>query len=265
MRSPSCFKPGSTLAAASVLALLVLPACPNRQVAEVDPDTVGQGGKTVSVNVNRNVDILFVIDNSSSMAEEQQSLADNFDKFIEVLSSVDGGLPSVHIGVISTDMGAEEPGGFTTVECKGTGDEGRLQAAPQVGGCTPPSDSYISDIKDEDTGDRTINYPKDQLAETFSCIARLGTGGCVFEQTLESMRAALDPDMNLNPGFLRDDAYLGIVFITDEDDCSASDPHIFNGDPDLSNKDSDVGFYASYRCFEFGVQCDPTVGRDPAS
>ena len=46
------------------------------------------------------------------------------------------------------------------------------------------------------------------LAETFSCIARLGSSGCGFEQPLESMRRALDGSVPDNAGFLRDDAML---------------------------------------------------------
>jgi signal transduction histidine kinase len=62
--------------------------------------------KNHSNTVNRDLDILFVIDNSSSMQAERTSLTHNFQRFINTLEHIDGGLPSVHIGVVSTDLGA---------------------------------------------------------------------------------------------------------------------------------------------------------------
>ena len=47
------------------------------------------------------VDILFVIDNSSSMAKEHRNLARQFDSFLNDLKNVD-----YHIGVITTDISA---------------------------------------------------------------------------------------------------------------------------------------------------------------
>src|SRR5262245_37249544 len=45
-------------------------------------------------------DILFVVDNSGSMADEQQRLADNFDKFINQIA----GAGDYQIGIVSTDL-----------------------------------------------------------------------------------------------------------------------------------------------------------------
>jgi hypothetical protein len=84
----------------------------------------------------------------------------------------------------------------------------------------------------------------------------LGTGGCGFEQPLASMRKALDGSVPQNEGFLRDDALLAIVFITDEDDCSAYNTNMF--DP-VADAESPLGAYTSFRCFEFGVECDGVV------
>jgi hypothetical protein len=61
--------------------------------------------KTIPVKLNRNIDILFVVDNSGSMIEEQASWRHNFPAFINVLNTIEGGLPDVHIGVISTNVG----------------------------------------------------------------------------------------------------------------------------------------------------------------
>ena len=49
-----------------------------------------------------------------------------------------------------------------------------------------------------------------------------------FEQPLEAMyRALLDPE-KLNQGFLREDAFLAVIIISDEDDCSTEDNRMFS-------------------------------------
>ena len=240
---------------AGVLAT-TLAACPDREVARVDPRQNREQEKEIPVQINRDIDILFVIDNSGSMREEQESLAANFNRFINVLNNIEGGLPNVHIGVVSTDMGA---GPFGIQGCTGNGDNGILQNAPVGGACNAPSDIFIKDIALED-GSRSTNYTGD-LASTFSCIAQLGTTGCGFEQPLESMRRALNGSNAQNNGFLRPNAFLAVIIIADEDDCSAEDVNMFDSDPAKDRIDSEVGFLSSFRCFEFGVQCEPDTPR----
>lgn len=99
------------------------------------------------------------------------------------------------------------------------------------------------------------NYSGGDLAQVFSCMAQLGINGCGFEQPLESMRLALDPNTAANSGFIRPDAFLAIIIISDEDDCSTYDPEMF--DKTVTGIDSKLGPLDSFRCFEFGVQCDP--------
>ena len=197
----------------------------------------------------RDVDILFVIDNSGSMAEEQASLSSSFNsRFLSVFGNLAGGLPNLHIGVVSTDVGA---GPFDISGCSGEGDHGMLQSAPS-GPCTPPIDAFISDV-DDGAGGRLRNYTG-TLGEAFSCISRLGIEGCGFEQTLESMRRALNGSNPSNDGFLRPGAALAVIFLSDEDDCSVSDSGLF--DPSQSSISDPLGPLSSFRCFEFGVVCD---------
>jgi hypothetical protein len=59
-------------------------------------------------------------------------------------------------------------------------------------------------------------------ATLFSCAAALGTGGPSDEMPLSSMRDAFEERIadGTNAGFLRPDALLAVVFLTDENDCS---------------------------------------------
>jgi hypothetical protein len=63
-------------------------------------------------------------------------------------------------------------------------------------------------------------------AGTFACLAALGTSGPGDEMPLAAMRMAFDERMadGTNTGFRRDDALLGIVMLTDENDCSYEAP-----------------------------------------
>jgi hypothetical protein len=193
------------------------------------------------------------------MEEEQKSITDNFKNFIDVLESIEGGLPDVHIGVVSTNTGV---GGFNIGGCGGDGDDGKLQNAPR-GSCTPPNGFYISDELGADGVTRVKNY-NGTLQDAFTCIAKLGTMGCGFEQHLESMKRSLDGSRAENNGFLRDDAYLAIIIIADEDDCSSSAPAMF--DPNDTALNGKYGPLTSFRCTEFGIECDQgTLTRTAAS
>jgi hypothetical protein len=239
--------------AGATLAVGLLTGCPDRQVSEVNPSQDKAELKEVPVNINRKVDILFVIDDSGSMGDEQANLIRNFPEFIEVLQTIEGGLPDVHIGVVSTNVGA---GSTVDMNCPLNGDDGRLRFAS---GCR---DMVSGDLDYLKSGGDDANVDAANLANAFSCIAELGVQGCGFEQPLESMRRALEP--GTNGDFIRQDAFLAVILLTDEDDCSASNDDIFRAP--LRNEPGDpvfdeLGARASLRCFEFGVKCD-TGGRD---
>src|SRR5262245_4306774 len=79
------------------------------------PDGGGSGGTggtgnrwtgSISGSINRNVDILFLVDDSSSMRLSQDNLNRNFPVFMNTLMNAPQGLPNMHLGVISQDMGA---------------------------------------------------------------------------------------------------------------------------------------------------------------
>ncbi len=243
-----------TKASAVLLAVAGLTGCPDRTISKLDPDPQNVELKDIPVDINRDLDILFLIDKSPTMADEQASLTANFPRFMQILSQIEGGLPNVHIGVISQDIGA---GGMTVGgNCTGSGDNGNLLAQPRVPGCTAPNGNFISDI--ENAGTRRKNYAG-TLEDTFSCIATLGPTGCGFEQHLGSLTKALIGNPG-NVGFLRPNALLAIIIISDEDDCTASNAKVY--DPNAGFV-GELGAFADYRCFEWGWQCDEGVmGRE---
>jgi hypothetical protein len=85
-------------------------------------------------------------------------------------------------------------------------------------------------------------------------MSAVGSGGCGFRHSLESARVALAGGVPENAGFLRDDAALAVVFVSDSDDCSAP-PESPLFDKNLS---STYGFESTFRCRRFGDACgDP--------
>jgi hypothetical protein len=227
----------------------VLTGCPDRTVSKVVPDQGRVEYKDIPVTVNRNIDILFLIDDSGSMADKQNNLAANFPNFINVLNSIEGGLPDVHIGVVSSDMGAKGidgapgPGIPGTGGCTNSGDDGALQI-----GSAPVTGKFISDVRGTMPGQRLKNYTGD-LATAFSAMARLGATGCGFEQHLHAAQRALQ-NTTANPGFLRPDAFLAVIFIADEDDCSMQNASLL-----ASGDAGPLGPLNSFRCTQFGVTC----------
>ena len=63
------------------------------------PNPLQETDFTILVSPQREVDILFMVDNSPSMDPKQAALAANFPKMIQSLQALPGGLPDVHIGV----------------------------------------------------------------------------------------------------------------------------------------------------------------------
>jgi len=203
--------------------------------------------------LERKLDLLFVIDNSGLMGEEQISLAEGFPRLVDVLGSIDGGHPDLHIGVVSSDVGA---GNYDCGD--GNGDAGKFlthgttdQACAGLG-----PEPYLVDARNGPQQQK--NYTGD-LAAAFSCMATIGDEGCGYEQHLEAMRLGL----MANRDFVRDDAVLAVIILADEDDCSA-EPELFDTMNDGPR--SPLGPASSFRCFEFGIACaeDGSIEKERA-
>lgn len=135
-------------------------------------------------NVPASVDLLFVVDNSCSMADEQAELMTSFTHMLGMVGP--WGL-SMHVGVVTTDMADASQ-------------SGRLQ--PDASG-----HRYLDD---------TVANP----VQSFMEMADVGTTGSGTEQGLAAFEASLDPQLQVNAGFRRADAQYVVVVLSDENDFS---------------------------------------------
>jgi hypothetical protein len=212
--------------------------------------------------VKNKVDLLFMIDNSPSMAPKQTELRNRFPTLIKALQNfgASGNPASYHIGVVDSDLGAA---GFTLNggQCHPGGDNGKLQVTP----ITPPTGINCTnfalsggvrfiDYNQLNGTDNLMGVPAGDVSTAFSCMAGVGEGGCGFEHQLEATYRALHDPIPENANFLRSDAILAVVFVTDEDDCSApTNSDLFDGS---TAGISMYGTLHSFRCTQYGIQCN---------
>lgn len=157
----------------------------------------------------KKMDIVFVVDNSQSMKEEQENLAKNFPDFIKVINDYKteaGDSLDYRVAVTTTDDVAD----------KGKFRKGRGQGADQTCNPGPNNNPWLERTDAE-------------IASFFSCRAQVGTLGSNVERPLEaaklSVTARLDDGSNMLGGttsFIREDALLAFVILTDEDEGSAN-------------------------------------------
>jgi hypothetical protein len=135
------------------------------------------------------VDVLWVIDNSCSMIEEQRLLRDNFANFMGFF--LDSGL-DWHIGVVSTDV-----------------------TSPAQSGKLVQAGGY-----------RFLDMDVPDPIGLFGQMAVLGTNGSSDESGRRAaFKALTDPLLTgVNAGFYRDGATLNVIVISDEDDYSGNNP-----------------------------------------
>jgi hypothetical protein len=150
-------------------------------------------------------DILFVIDDSGSMEEEQDGLARELPAFIAELEKGGGAAHDFQVGVITTAVYQNARLGGVNDYREFKEQSGRLQA---VG------------------GERILTSKDPELVVKFADLVKQGTLGSGQETPFEAVRLAVAElaDVPLeeggNAGFLRDGARLLVVVVSDEDDCS---------------------------------------------
>jgi hypothetical protein len=172
-----------------------------------------QAGENPKADECQKMDIVFVVDDSGSMKEEQSNLASNFPKFVNVLEQFktkSGAKLDWRVAVTTTGRDvsytmATPLGSFPMSE---KGDNGAFRNTKSCG-----------------TSARWVPETDANASSEFSCLAQVGTGGPSIEMPLYSLKLAFNDRMTdgTNKGFLRDDALLALVIMTDEDDCSRED------------------------------------------
>jgi hypothetical protein len=212
---------------AATLVPLALWACNAHPLSQPKPAPEEQSDLRYEVNPVRKLDLIFMIDNSGSMRNKQENLRKNFPAFMKKLLEIPGGAPDMHIAVISSNVGA----GTSVPDraCPQGGDRGKFQVRPECGIDTSKTGHFLSvDSTGKTNFEDKGGLPK--LPELFQCMAFLGDQGCGYEHQLLSLYFALDGKTNPeNAGFLRDDAYLGVIMLSDEDDCSGAPTADFFG------------------------------------
>lgn len=158
------------------LALFASQGCSDQEIAAV------QRTETFEQAPSNEVDILWVVDNSVSMVQEQTAVANGAAQFVGHLETT--GM-DFHLGVMTTDL-----------------DETNVNAGAILNG-------YVSNA--------TPNY----VAE-FAQRVQVGTGGSDQEKGMQAVTTALLPPLSetKNVGFLRESASLAVIIMSDENDCS---------------------------------------------
>ena len=200
----------------------VIPACQDYNYEEVLGSITNIVRDAEVVNVSSKADILFVIDNSGSMAGEQRQLAESFRGFTNALEEKFG--DDYHIAMITTGMestGCPRCSDIYTSSCtNSTGENGRFQdrICRNVGTDASPEYECRTDSSCRVVASDSKSCFYDPVNQEGTVFA--GVEGCGFERGLAPMKVALkDLASNYNAGFLRDDAVLVVVIISDEEDC----------------------------------------------
>ncbi len=191
------------------------------------------------------VDLLLVVDDSASMSGEQAELGAEVARVLRSLPWLGQLDTSLHVGVVSSDLGAGGGGSLSEGCSYPLGRDGRMLRA-HTGG--DPSCTAVSEALPYVTVEAGDNL--DDIADRVGCLVHTGAGGCGFEQPLEAALKALTPaafelrfqqerggviesdtgghGSGANAGFLRENSLLVIAIITDEDDCSSADMDLFS-------------------------------------
>ncbi|WP_224367355.1 choice-of-anchor D domain-containing protein [Hyalangium versicolor] len=176
------------------------------------------------------VDVLFVIDNSGSMMEEQQSLGANFAAFMS--SALESGV-DYHLGVTTTGLDISS-GGWS--QCPGGAEGGENGRLFPVDGSSPriitPSTPNAAGVFANNTQVGVCHWNEQGLDGAYRALSD------PLLHSLDDPRTQQSADGN--GGFLRSEARLAIIFVSDEEDFSAQ-PVSFYETYFKSLKDNDPG------------------------
>jgi hypothetical protein len=265
---------------------LMLSACLDHPLKPVEYDKSEEAENTVAIAINKDVDVLFVIDNSGSMAEEQALLSQNFASFIGVLEAEDVSA-NYRLGITTVDAGnprcpstTPENGNLVLSSCLDRMATNEFKYGPDDFGfaCSDYCTKMDKDLTVRPTTTQYDSKPAPRKwieriekqsniggvasnVEAFQCYGPQGVAGCGFESHLESMYKALakasDKGSATNYGFLREAAILSIVVISDETDCSYQQAQkvVFTPDNKVFWNSPDDPQPTSSLCWKAGVEC----------
>lgn len=256
---------------------------------ESDPSGSGSTGDIPGcTDGDCKIDIVVVIDNSSGTAGAQEALAQGM---IELESQLRTLGADFQIMFTTTDFGnlrctQFKPDGYTpargrpiaTACTERISDFTGLGSVPQNAqtACTnvcpepvgPIGDPFVASNGFDENVPELIDpvdidgdgEPETTVARALACLTPQGINGCGFESPLENLLQALNPGAEWNTRerpFIRDDAALGIVLLTDELDCSVSDAAMMNN-TSLMELSPATGMPAlsSALCWNAGTDCE---------
>ncbi len=160
------------------------------------------------------VDVLWVVDNSGSMAPRQENLARNFQVFIDLFSK---GAIDYRLAVTTTDVFKDQGQfkGTPKIITPTTGNPATAFAANvRVGTSGSPFEAGLEAAQLSLERQAMVNGPK--LMSLSSC-----TQPCAASLAPDACVAACEAKFPID--FLRPEAYLYLIFVSDEEDRSSQD------------------------------------------
>jgi hypothetical protein len=192
-------------------------------------DTVPSQALTACESVgiaSAKTDILFVVDDSGSMAQEQANLATNFQAFVGRLVM----LPiknDFQIGITTTSVHQYSAGTYVTTfpatsgSCNPVPNAGQPYPQGTIISVTGPDDP-TQRLQSTTAPPRILAGSSPTLGRDFTQNVFVGICGSGKEQGLEAARLAVSEPLASggNSGFLRPGARLAVIVVSDDDDCS---------------------------------------------
>ncbi len=198
---------------------LSLSACQSYFFEELPPSVIKEIRVVTRITIVSKVDVLFVIDNSGSMAGEQRQLARSFSELAAGLELAFG--DQYRIAVVTSGMLSEPNCPLCSQQpsscINDSGESGVLQ---DLLGKNEGSDDRPQYVFESDPSCQIVTSSNPECA--YDPIEKKGTllvgaNGCGYERGLASMRAALSHQNSAS--FLREEAVLAVFVISDEEDC----------------------------------------------
>ena len=254
------------------LALVPLIACFSPPVASPRTTVTQEKRVRIGQNLKNKVDVLFMVDNSSSMDPMQLELRQRFGDFFKVFEDLaaSGTYADLHIGVVTSDYGAgdsAEPGATSTVGCQVSpgGQKGILQTVPSPNATNPPPNCQAARGRAVHRLRVRRRRPAPPTCRTATTPPRWSPSSPAWRRSAPRAAASSISSSRCtrrcttpieNKGFLRSDALLTVVFVTNEDDGSAPPSAKFyeaaGSDPSGGGT---YGQYTTYRQTRFAVDC----------